>query len=139
MGLGIQGPAAAAKSKLDPGAFFKMIEAVVKQFPNIKMVATTLREVHSSNRHDWAAVLWLDGEQFVTPTCHLDVLDRIGGGDGFAAGLIYGLISGRKGEEALRLGWAHGALLTSFPGDVTMARLEEVEAFAKGGSARVQR
>ena len=116
-----------------------MIEAVVKQFPNVKMVATTLREVHSTNRHDWAAVLWLDGQHYVSPTCQLDVLDRIGGGDGFAAGLIYGLIAGRKPEEALRLGWAHGALLTTFPGDVTMARLEEVEAFAKGGSARVQR
>ena len=66
-------------------------------------------------------------------------IDRIGGGDGFAAGLIYGLLTGRSPEEALRLGWAHGALLTTFPGDVTMARLEEVEALAKGGSARVQR
>ncbi|MGA2266322.1 MAG: sugar kinase [Phycisphaerae bacterium] len=138
-GLGITGPEVAAKSKLDPEVFFQMIEAVVKQFPNVKMVATTLREVHSSNRHDWATVLWLDGQRYVTPILHLDVLDRIGGGDGFAAGLIYGLIAGRKPEEALRLGWAHGALLTSFPGDVTMAKLEEVEALAKGGSARVQR
>jgi len=116
-----------------------MIERVVEQFPNIKMVATTLREVHSTNRHDWAAVLWLDGQRYVSPTCQLDVLDRIGGGDGFAAGLIYGLITGREPKQALRLGWAHGALLTTFLGDVTMARLEEVEAFAKGGSARVQR
>jgi 2-dehydro-3-deoxygluconokinase len=90
-------------------------------------------------RHDWAAVLWLDGKRHVSPTCTLDVHDRIGGGDGFAAGLIYGLISDRTPEDALRLGWAHGALLTTFPGDVTMARLDEVEAFAKGGSARVQR
>jgi 2-dehydro-3-deoxygluconokinase len=140
-GLGIAGPEVAAKSasKLDPETFFQMIERVVQQFPNVKMVATTLREVHSTNRHDWAAVLWLNGKRFVSPTCQLDVLDRIGGGDGFAAGLIYGLISGRDPEQALRLGWAHGALLTTFPGDVTMARLEEVEAFAKGGSARVQR
>ena len=138
-GLGITGPEVAAKSKLDPEVFFQMIERVVKEFPNVKMVATTLREVHSSNRHDWAAVLWYDGQRHVTPICQLDVLDRIGGGDGFAAGLIYGLLAGRKPEEALRLGWAHGALLTSFPGDVTMARLAEVEAFAKGGSARVQR
>ncbi|MDM8008350.1 MAG: sugar kinase [Phycisphaerae bacterium] len=140
-GLGIAGPEVARKaaSKLDPETFFQMIERVVEQFPNVKMVATTLREVHSTNRHDWAAVLWLDGKRFVSPTCQLDVLDRIGGGDGFAAGLIYGLISGREPEQALRLGWAHGALLTTFPGDVTMARLEEVEAFAKGGSARVQR
>jgi len=145
MGLGIAGGpevAASAKhasSKLDPEAFFKLIDKVVAQHPNIRMVATTLREVHSTNRHDWAAVLWLDGKRYVSPTAQLDVIDRIGGGDGFAAGLIYGLLTGREPEEALRLGWAHGALLTTFPGDVTMARLEEVEAFAKGGSARVQR
>jgi 2-dehydro-3-deoxygluconokinase len=140
-GLGIAGPEVAAKSssKLDPETFFQMIERVVKAFPNIRMVGTTLREVHSTNRHDWAAVLWLDGQRYVSPTCQLDVLDRIGGGDGFAAGLIYGLLAGRSPEEAIRLGWAHGALLTTFPGDVTMAKLEEVEAFAKGGSARVQR
>jgi len=139
-GLGISGPEVeAGKSKLDPDAFFTLIERVVTQFPNIKLVATTLREVHSTNRHDWAAVFWLDGKRYVSPTCTLDVYDRIGGGDGFAAGLIYGLIAGRSPDEALRLGWAHGALLTTFPGDVTMAKLDEVEAFAKGGSARVQR
>ena len=138
-GLGITGPDVHSKSKLDPDTFFTLIDRVVEQHPNIKMVATTLREVHSTNRHDWAAVLWLDGQRFVSPTCQLDVIDRIGGGDGFAAGLIYGLISGRSPEEALRLGWAHGALLTTFPGDITMAKLAEVEAFAKGGSARVQR
>jgi len=139
MGLGISGPEVASKSKLDTETFFQMIERVIEQFPNVKMVATTLREVVSSNRHNWGAVLWYNGRQFVSPTCQLDVLDRIGGGDGFATGLIYGMISGREPEEALRLGWAHGALLTTFPGDVTMARLPEVEAFAKGGSARVQR
>ncbi|MFM7072183.1 MAG: PfkB family carbohydrate kinase [Planctomycetota bacterium] len=139
-GLGVSGPEVAAhKSKLDPQTFFDMIEASVKKFPNIKIVATTLREVHSTNRHDWAAVLWIDGQRYVSPTCELDVLDRIGGGDGFAAGLIYGLLAGRSPEEALRLGWAHGALLTTFPGDVTMAKLDEVESLAKGGSARVQR
>jgi 2-dehydro-3-deoxygluconokinase len=138
-GLGITGPDVQSQSKLDPDTFFKLIEHVVEQFPNVKMVATTLREVHSTNRHDWAAVLWLNGQRYVSPTIQLDVIDRIGGGDGFAAGLIYGLLSGRPPEEALRLGWAHGALLTTFPGDVTMARKEEVEALAKGGSARVQR
>jgi 2-dehydro-3-deoxygluconokinase len=140
-GLGVKGPEVTKKadSKLDPEVFFGMIDATVKAFPHVKMVATTLREVHSTNRHDWGAVLWLVGQRYVSPTAQLDVLDRIGGGDGFAAGLIYGLINGRPPEEALRLGWAHGALLTTFPGDVTMARLEEVEAFAKGGSARVQR
>lgn len=138
-GLGIPGPDVASKSQLDPDIFFLMIDRVVEQFPNVKLVGTTLREVHSTNRHDWAAVLWLDGERCVSPTCQLDILDRIGGGDGFASGLIYGLLTGRSPEESLRLGWAHGALLTTFPGDVTMAKLEEVESFAKGGSARVQR
>ena len=138
-GLGITGPEVTSKSKLDPDTFFLMIDRVVEQFPNIQLVATTLREVHSTNRHDWAAVIWLDGQRYVSPTCQLDVIDRIGGGDGFAAGLVYGLLSGHSPEEALRLGWAHGALLTTFPGDVTMAKLDEVEALAKGGSARVQR
>lgn len=138
-GLGIAGQDVEKHADLDPQAFFQLIEKVVQKHPHIKAVATTLREVHSTNRHDWAAVLWLDGKQYVSPTCQLDVIDRIGGGDGFAGGLFYGLISGRPPEEALRLGWAHGALLTTFPGDVTMARLPEVEALAKGGSARVQR
>lgn len=138
-GLGITGPDVHSKSQLDPDSFFKLIDRVVEKHPNIRLVATTLREVHSTNRHEWAAVLWLDGERHVSPAVHLDVIDRIGGGDGFAAGLIYGMLSGRSAEESLRLGWAHGALLTTFHGDVTMAKLHEVEAFAKGGSARVQR
>jgi 2-dehydro-3-deoxygluconokinase len=138
-GLGIAGPEVAAKSKLDPETFFGMIDRVIERFPNIKVVATTLREVHSSNHHDWAAVLWFNGQRLVSPTCKLEILDRIGGGDGFASGLIYGLIRGGTPEEALRLGWAHGALLTTYPGDVTLASLEEVEALARGGSARVQR
>ncbi len=140
-GLGVAGPEVAkkAESKLDPGVFFGMIENTVKIFPNVKMVATTLREVHSTNRHDWGAVLWLEGQKYASPTCELDVIDRIGGGDGFAAGCFYGLLTGRSPQEALNLGWAHGALLTTYPGDTTMATLAEVESFAKGGSARVQR
>ncbi|XZE45284.1 PfkB family carbohydrate kinase [Pirellulaceae bacterium SH467] len=138
-GLGIEGQDVESKSSLDPESFFTMIERAVEKFPNVKMVATTLREVHSTNRHEWAAVLWYDGKRYVSPTCSLDVVDRIGGGDGFAAGLIYGMLAGKEPEQALRLGWAHGALLTTFPGDTTMARLPEVEALAKGGSARVQR
>jgi len=140
-GLGVKGPEVASKteSKLNPDIFFGMIENTVKEFPNVKMVATTLREVHSTNRHDWAAVLWLDGQRYTSPTCQLDVIDRIGGGDGFAAGTIYGLMSGRDPEQALRLGWPHGALLTTYHGDTTMATLAEVEAFASGSGARVQR
>ncbi len=138
-GLGIQGPEVAATSKFDTSNFFEMIERTVEEFPNIKMVATTLREVKSANLHHWGAVLWYNGKKFETPKAELNVLDRIGGGDGFATGLIFGLIDGREPKDALRLGWAHGALLTTFPGDTTMARLPEVEAFARGGSARVQR
>jgi len=138
-GLGIEGQDVEAKSKLDPEAFFGMIDRVVDKFPNVKVVATTLREVHSTNRHDWAAVVWVNGQRFVSPTMKLDVICRIGGGDGFASGLIYGLISGQSPEQALRLGWAHGALLTTFVGDVSMAKLAEVESLAAGGSARVQR
>jgi 2-dehydro-3-deoxygluconokinase len=102
-------------------------------------VATTLREVHSSNRHRWSAVAWVDGAQYAAPFSDLDVFDRVGGGDGFASGFFYGLLAGVSPEEAVRLGWAHGALLTTFPGDTTMATLEEVRAFAGGGSARIQR
>ncbi|MBN2423679.1 MAG: hypothetical protein JXB44_01550 [Calditrichaceae bacterium] len=138
-GLGIPGPEMTAKSKFDTSIFFEMIERVVKEFPNVKMVATTLREVQSANNHRWGAVLWADGNKYDTPKAELNVVDRIGGGDGFATGLIFGMINGRQPEDALRLGWAHGALLTTFPGDTTMAKLPEVEAFAKGGSARVQR
>jgi 2-dehydro-3-deoxygluconokinase len=139
MGLGIKGPEVAKKSKLDTEVFFQMIGDVTSAFSNVKMVATTLREVQSANRHQWGAVLWYNGNKVVSPTCELEVLDRIGGGDGFASGLIYGILTGKEPEEAVRLGWAHGALVTTFPGDVTMAKLPEVEAFAKGGSARVQR
>jgi 2-dehydro-3-deoxygluconokinase len=138
-GLGIPGPEAAAKSKLDPTVFFAMINAVVTKYPHVQGVATTLREVHSTNRHSWGAVAWLNGSNYVSPTCELDILDRVGGGDGFASGLIYGLLAGEAPEEALKLGWAHGALLTTFPGDTTMATVEQVRAFAKGGSARIQR
>jgi 2-dehydro-3-deoxygluconokinase len=138
-GLGIPGPEMAAKSKLDPSAFFAMIERVTKQHPQVKIIATTLREVHSTNRHSWSAVAWIDGKNYLAPQCELDVLDRVGGGDGFAAGFFYGLLSGEAPEEAVKLGWAHGALLTTFPGDTTMATVDQVKAFAKGGSARIQR
>jgi 2-dehydro-3-deoxygluconokinase len=138
-GLGIPGPEAAAKSKLDPSVFFAMIDNVVKKHKHVKVVATTLREVHSTNRHSWSAVAWIDGKTYAAPTAELDVVDRVGGGDGFAAGFIYGLLSGESPEESVKLGWAHGALLTTFPGDTTMATAEQVRAFAKGGSARIQR
>jgi 2-dehydro-3-deoxygluconokinase len=138
-GLGIAGPEVETKSKLDPGAFLGMIEKVVKKHPQIKVVATTLRQVHSTSRHSWGAVAWVQGSAHVSPTCELDIHDRVGGGDGFASGFIYGLLTGETPGDAVRLGWAHGALLTTFPGDTTMATVEQVRTFAQGGSARIQR
>jgi 2-dehydro-3-deoxygluconokinase len=138
-GLGIPGPEVAAKSKLDPSAFFGMIGKVTAKHPHVKVVATTLREVHSTNRHSWSAVAWIEGKTYQAPTAELDVYDRVGGGDGFAAGFFYGLLTNEAPEEAIKLGWAHGALLTTFPGDTTMATVDQVRAFAKGGSARIQR
>jgi 2-dehydro-3-deoxygluconokinase len=138
-GLGIPGPEVASKSKLDPAAFFAMIERVRDKYPNVKAVATTLREVHSANRHSWSAVAWVDGKACAAPVREIEVLDRVGGGDGFASGFFYGLLAGESAETAVNLGWAHGALLTTFPGDTTMATSEHVRALAEGGSARIQR
>ncbi len=139
LGLGIPGPQIAAKSKLDSSVFFGMIGNVLAKYPQVKVVATTLREVHSTNHHSWGAVAWINGQTYASPTAELNVYDRVGGGDGFAAGLFYGLLTGEPPQEAVNLGWAHGALLTTFPGDTTMATVEQVRAFAKGGSARIQR
>ncbi len=139
LGLGLEGPQVESTGKLDPSKFLAMMDQVTARFPRVKIVATTLREVHTTNRHDWSAVCWASGETFCAPTCQLDVFDRIGGGDGFASGFFHGLMVGESVEEALRLGWAHGALLTTFPGDTTMASLEQVRNFAQGGSARIQR
>jgi len=138
-GLGIPGPEVEAKSKLDPSVFFGMIDATVKKYPQLKVIATTMREVHSTNRHTWSAVAWINGKTYQSPTCDLDVYDRVGGGDGYASGMIYALLAGESPEEAVKIGWAHGALLTTTPGDTTMVTLEQVKAFAKGGSARIQR
>jgi 2-dehydro-3-deoxygluconokinase len=124
---------------MDASAFFDMIKNVVRDFPNIKVVATTLREVHSTNRHSWSALLWHEGKEYSAPVRELDIYDRVGGGDGFAAGLFYGLMKNKSPEEALALGWAHGALLTTTPGDTSMVSLDQVEAFSAGGSARIQR
>lgn len=138
-GLGFNGPEVASKSKLDPAAFLAMIQQVVARYPNIKMVATTLREVHSTHHHSWSAIAWVNGNAVTAPVAELEVLDRVGGGDGFASGLIYGLLSGESPQQAVKLGWAHGALMTTFPGDTTMATADQVRAFASGASARIQR
>jgi 2-dehydro-3-deoxygluconokinase len=138
-GLDIPGPEVAGRSALDSGAFVAMIDRVTARHPQVKAIVTTLRDVESANRHSWSAVAWVGGKTFIAPACALDVLDRVGGGDGFAAGFFYGLLAGEPPEEAVKLGWAHGALLTTYPGDTTMATVEQVRSFAKGGSARIQR
>jgi len=138
-GLGIPGPEVTSKSKLDSSTFFGMIDKVIARYPKVKVVATTLREVHSTNHHSWSAVAWINGKTYSAPTCELEVFDRVGGGDGFASGFIFGLLTNESPEEAVKLGWAHGALLTTYPGDTTMASIDEVRAFALGGSARIQR
>jgi len=138
-GLAIAGPEVTKKSKLDPSIFFGMIDKVIEKYPKVKVVATTLREVLSTNHHSWSAVAWINGKTYLAPTCELNVYDRVGGGDGFASGLIFGLLTNEKPEVAVKLGWAHGALLTTYPGDTTMSSLNEVRAFAEGGSARIQR
>ena len=139
LGLGIAGPEVEKKSKLDPSAFFEMIDKVKDQYPHIKIVATTLCEVHATNHHSWSSVAWINGKTYIAPTAELTIYDRVGGGDGFASGFIYGLLSGEEPQDAVNLGWAHGALMTTFPGDTTMATEEQVRAFAQGGSARIQR
>jgi len=139
LGLGLEGQDVEARSGLDPEVFLGMMGKVGEEFPNVKAVATTLREVHSANRHWWSAVMWLDGECHRAPAVELDVYDRVGGGDGFSSGLFHGLLSGRTPGESLRIGWAHGALLATTPGDTSMVSVEQVEAFAGGTSARIQR
>ncbi|HPX95394.1 MAG TPA: sugar kinase [Brevefilum fermentans] len=139
LGLGVSGPQVEKTSKLDPRTFIDIIGEVVSLFPGIKVVTTTLREVKNTMQHSWSAVAWINGQTYIAPTCDLVVYDRVGGGDGFASGVFYGLLTGEDEQQAVNLGWAHGALLTTFPGDTTMASVEQVKAFASGGSARIQR
>lgn len=127
-------------SKLDPTNFKKMIEAAVKEFPNFKAVATTLRNAKTASVNDWGAVLYMDG-QFYDAILRedLEVYDRVGGGDSFASGLIYGLMEGKDPSQAVNYGAAHGALAMTTPGDTTTASLSEVEKVMKGSGARVDR
>jgi 2-dehydro-3-deoxygluconokinase len=127
-------------SALDPANFRRMIEEVVKEHPNFQVVATTLRAVRSATVNDWGAVAWADG-RFAEATHRpgLEILDRVGGGDSFASGLIYGLLVHGDLATAVEYGAAHGALAMTTPGDTSMASLREVEALMKGAGARVQR
>jgi 2-dehydro-3-deoxygluconokinase len=127
-------------SNLEASAFRKMIAAAVGAYPNLKVVATTLRTVKSASRNDWGAICWAGGSFYEAPARKdVEVLDRVGGGDSFASGLIYGLMKFDDAQKAVDFGAAHGALAMTTPGDSSMASLGEVEALARGASARVQR
>lgn len=127
-------------SKIDVTAFKKMIEKVVKEFSNFKVTATTLRAVKSATRNDWGAICWAGGNFYeATNRQDLEILDRVGGGDSFASGLIYGLITTGDPQKAVEYGAAHGALAMTTPGDTSMATVAEVEKLMRGGGARVQR
>jgi 2-dehydro-3-deoxygluconokinase len=120
--------------------FKKMIAEVVKTFPNFKAVATTLREVKSATFNDWSAVLYYEGNFYQAREYKdLEIYDRVGGGDSFASGLIYGFLTGKDPQQCVEYGAAHGALAMTTPGDTTMASLKEVEKLVAGGSARVER
>src|SRR5882724_7926088 len=127
-------------SKLDVENFRRMIERAVGEFPNFKVVATTLRNAKTATVNDWGAVCVVDGELYQSATReNLEILDRVGGGDSFASGLIYGFLSGEGPQWAVECGAAHGALAMTTPGDTTMATLSEVEKVMKGSGARIAR
>jgi len=127
-------------TQLETASFKAMIQEAVAAYPNFKVVATTLRGVHSATVNDWGAICWADGAfHEATHRPRLEILDRVGGGDSFASGLIYGLMTHGNPAMAVEYGAAHGALAMTTPGDTSMASLKEVEKLAGGGGARVER
>lgn len=128
-------------TEIDHSAFGAMVQEVVKTYPNLEVIGTTLRKVHSASINDWSAIAWSKQTGLLQSKLYenVEVLDRVGSGDSFASGLIFGLLDGRSLQEALELGVAHGGLAMTTPGDTTMASLAEVEKLARGGSARVER
>ena len=139
LGLPVEG-ADADLLHIDSTAFKRMIEKAVKEVPNFKAVATTLRAAKTATRNDWAAIAWMDGKFYESRKYpELEVLDRVGGGDSFASGFIHGLMTTSDPQKALDYGAAHGALAMTTPGDTSMASKDEVEKLMKGGAARVQR
>ena len=127
-------------SKLDPANFRKMIDEVLKMYPNFKAVATTLRNAKTASINDWGAILWTEGQFYEAPLReNLEIYDRVGGGDSFASGVAYGFLAGKTPQQVVEYGAAHGALAMTTPGDTTMATLKEVESAMKGKGARVIR
>jgi 2-dehydro-3-deoxygluconokinase len=128
------------KGELDTTAFKNMVTKVVKDFPNIKIVGTTLRGVKTATINDWSAIMWAEGKFYDgIKFDNLEIEDRVGGGDGFASGFTYGFLTGKTAEDCVNLGVAHGALLMSTMGDTSQITLEELQHLAGGGSARIKR
>jgi 2-dehydro-3-deoxygluconokinase len=127
-------------SEIDPSNFKRMIEAACREFPNFKVAATTLRNAKTASINDWSAIVWAGGHFHTSiPRENLEIYDRVGGGDGFASGLIYAFMEGLGPQAAVDYGAAHGALAMTTPGDTSMVRKEEVEAIIHGKGARVIR
>jgi 2-dehydro-3-deoxygluconokinase len=127
-------------TKIETEAFKKMIERAVSEFKNFQVAATTLRKVITATKNDWSAICWMDGKFYESRQYPaLEILDRVGGGDSFASGLIYGFLKTGDPQKAVDYGAAHGALAMTTPGDTSMATVKEVEKVMGGGSARVQR
>ncbi len=126
-------------NELPIASYEKMLRDVAAAYPNLKMVATTLRTAHTASRNAWGAMALYQDEIVHVPQSDVDILDRVGGGDSFASGLIYGILAGKPVEWAVQCGVAHGALAMTTPGDTSMATLAEVERVMKGGSARIAR
>ena len=125
---------------LEVDSYKKMVEQVVKKIPSVQGIGTTLREVVSGLVNHWSAIFWAEGKFYESRKYeNLEIEDRVGGGDGFAGGVIYGLLAGKGPQEAVEYGAAHGALAQSTRGDTSMVTLEEVEHVVKGGSARIKR
>jgi 2-dehydro-3-deoxygluconokinase len=126
--------------ELETAAFRRMIDSAVAKYSNFKVVATTLRAATTATRNDWSAICWADGKFHASREWkHLEIMDRVGGGDSFASGLIYGLLQLEDPAKAVEYGVAHGALAMTTPGDTSMASLAEVEALVKGKGARIER
>ena len=139
LGFEVEGNDAALK-ELNLEGYEKMINNAAKSYPNFKAVATTLRTVKTASVNDWGAICWADGKVYKSKDYKdLEIMDRVGGGDSFASGLIYGLMTAGNAEIAVNYGAAHGALAMTTPGDTTMANKREVEAIMGGAGARVQR
>jgi 2-dehydro-3-deoxygluconokinase len=126
-------------SELPIAGYEEMLREVAADYPNLKLIASTLRTASTASRNAWGAIALYEDKIVHVPQCEIDIYDRVGGGDSFASGLIYGLLAGKPIDWALRCGVAHGALAMTTPGDTSMATLAEVERVMQGGSARINR